>query len=187
MGGDREEGAAERSGGPRPHGLRLADLLTVGGESDESGRLLLEDSAPVTARRRARRAGIEMDTVTYAHRDSPSRTGGRMNRSAYEALRRDTAAIFDGFAWLRARTLRTGAVEEGTVALLTTLSKLGITLPLVAFHRVRDPVPRHGALPTFAASIFKAGRGLYSATVDMAGRQGAGARPTAAEVLAFAE
>ena len=72
-------------------GLRLAQLLTLSDQTDETGRLLLEDSAPPPAIRRAERAGISMETVTCAYPDTPSRVGGRMNASAYDALRRDTA------------------------------------------------------------------------------------------------
>src|SRR5947208_1919187 len=46
------------------------------------------------------RAGIAMETVSCPYQDTPSRFGGKMNLSAYEALRHDVADILNGFAWL---------------------------------------------------------------------------------------
>lgn len=159
-----------------------------GDQTDEHGRLLLEDSAPRGAVRRAVRAGVPMETVACPYRDTPSRHGGRMNASAYEALRRDTAEIFRGFAWLARNYFQREPPARGTVQGLAGVSKLGVTLPLVIFHRARDPFPPHGALPSFVASVFKASRGVYFTAFDMAGRA-AGERQetTAEEVVAFAD
>lgn len=183
----RAGGQEQAPAGPR--GLRLADLLSVGGDqTDEHGRLLLEDSAPKGAIRRAVRAGVPMETAACPYRDTPSRHGEPMNASAYEALRRDTTEIFSGFAWLARGFFDRDPPTRGTVQGLAGVSKLGISLPLVLFYRARDPFPPHGALPSFAASIFKASRGVYFTAFDMAGR--AGGEPvetTAAEVVRVAD
>ncbi len=168
--------------------MGLADLLTVRDQTDSSGRLLLEDSAPRKARRRAQQAGIAMKTVDCPYVDSPSRQGGTMNVSAYEALRQDTAEILNGFAWLRANYLRVHPTTRSTVQAFFDVSNLGITLPLVLLYRGRNPVRPHGELPTYVASIFKASRGVFSAAVDMLNNAGPPLRTsTAAEVMQFAE
>jgi len=168
--------------------MGLADLLTVRDQTDSSGRLLLEDSAPRKARRRAQQAGIAMKTVDCPYVDSPSRQGGTMNVSAYEALRQDTAEILNGFAWLRANYLRVHPTAQSTVQAFFDVSNLGITLPLVLLYRGRNPVRPHGELPTYVASIFKASRGVFSAAVDMLNNAGPPPRTiTAAEVMQFAE
>lgn len=170
----------------QPPGLPLATLLTVSDETDEHGRLLLEDAAPPTAIRKAVRAGVAMETERCPFRDTPSRLGGRMNTSAYEALRRDTAAVLDGLAWLAARCYEREPDARGTVQGLADVSKLGITLPLAAFHRSDEPVRRHGALPSYAGSIFKACRGMFSAAFALRRDVGPGAT-TAADVVAYAD
>lgn len=171
-----------------PRGLRLAQLLVVTDETDEHGRLLLEDSAPPAATRKAARAGIAMEHERCPYEDTPSRQGKLMNVSAYDALRRDTRAVLDGFAWLGARYEAVGLGRRDTAQGLADVSKLAVTLPLVLFHRGRDPVPGHGALPSFVASIFKAGRGMFSAAFDLATRtSGPPAPTTAREFVAFAE
>ncbi|MFN2608451.1 MAG: hypothetical protein ABR511_11275 [Acidimicrobiales bacterium] len=179
-----------RPAGGRPvaPGLALADLLTVSDQTDAGGRLLLEDSAPERARRRAASAGVAMETVECRYPDSPSRQGGRMNASAYEALRQDTAEILDGFAWLTTRYLALHPTRRRTVQALFDTSQLGITLPLVLFRRSEAPVPAHKALATWVASIFKASRGVFSAAVDLRNTAGPPFRKlTGAEVMAFAE
>jgi len=168
--------------------MGLADLLTVRDQTDASGRLLLEDSAPRKARRRAQQAGVAMKTVACPYPDSPSRQGGTMNVSAYEALRQDTAEILNGFAWLRENYLRIHPSGRSTVQAFFDVSNLGITLPLVLLYRGRSPVRPHGELPTYVASIFKASRGVFSAAVDMLNNAGPPLRTiTAAEVMQFAE
>ena len=162
-------------------GLRLPQLLTLSDQTDETGRLLLEDSAPSPAIRRAERAGISMETVTCAYPDTPSRVGGRMNASAYDALRRDTAEILNGFAWLGQHD------EQGAPRRLYVTSYLGVSLALALFHRSEDPVASHGQLPSYVASIFKASRGIFSFSVDLQNRLGPAAAMTAAEVLHDAE
>lgn len=185
-GGPAPEAGNGRQPSRRPTGLRLSQLLTVEDETDEDGRLLLEDSAPEKAIRKAVRRGAAMDTASCPYRDTPSRHGGRMNTSAYEALRRDTAEIFNGLAWLGEQYRAHEPSQRATVQGLADLSKLGITLPLVLFHRGRDPVRRHGELPSYVASIFKASRGMFSAAFDMV--NAVGPQPTtAADVVAFAE
>lgn len=174
----------------RPHapGLSLGQLLTVGDQTDASGRLLLEDSAPEKARLRATRAGIAMETVDCHYPDLASRQMGVMNVSAYEALRQDTAEVLDGFAWLTANYLRLHPTRRATVQALFDTSQLGISLPLVLFHQAVDPVPAYRRLPTYVASIFKASRGVFSAAVDLRNSCGAPfARTTAAEVVRFAD
>ena len=146
-----------------PHGMRLSEMLTVRDQTDENGRLLLEDAAPKSARRRAYRAGISMKTVSCPYKDTPSRWGGDMNVSAYEALRLDTAGIHDGFAWLSGNYFALQPAKRSTVRGLFDASYLGLTLPLVLFYRGQDPVPPHRALPSFVASMFKASRGVVSA------------------------
>lgn len=170
----------------RPPGLRLEQLLTVTDETDEHGRLLLEDSAPERAIGKAVRAGVAMDATACPYRDTPSRHGGRMNTSAYEALRRDTAQILSGLAWLGERYRAKEPEQRSTVQGLADLSKLGVTLPLALFHRGREPVRRHGELPSSIAAIFKASRGMYSAAFDMVAAVGPGPT-TAPAVVAFAE
>ncbi|MEX0658564.1 MAG: hypothetical protein WD080_05480 [Egibacteraceae bacterium] len=184
--GDADASAGGGEPVRRPPGLRLEQLLTVTDETDEHRRLLLEDSAPERAIRRAVRAGIAMDATACPYRDTPSRHGGPMNTSAYEALRRDTTQILDGLAWLGEQYRAQEPDQHATVQGLADLSKLGITIPLVLFHRGRDPVRRHGELPSYIAAIFKASRGMFSAAFDMVAKAGPGPT-TAAEVVAFAE
>ncbi len=182
--------AVSGSGPSAPRrGLRLAELLTLGDQTDEHGRLLLEDSAPRQAQKRVKRAGVAMAEARCDYADSPSRLGGRMNVSAYEALRRDTAEVLNGFAWLaELRSSADPTPGRGTLAGLVDVANLGSTLPLVLFHRGHDQVPAQGALPAFLASVFKASRGLFSGAVAMLndGRQ-ASAVVTTAEVMVFAE
>lgn len=170
-----------------PPGLRLSELLTLSDETDEAGRLLLEDSAPPAALKAAERSGVAMETAVYHATDTPSRAGGLMNVSAYDALRHDTAAILQGFAWLSAAYLKRDPTRRGTVQALLDVSNMGVTLPLVIFRRARSPVAPHGALPAYIASIFKASRGVFSAAVNMLNRMGGGTAVTAPEVVAFAE
>jgi hypothetical protein len=171
-----------------PAALGLAQLLTVGDQTDESGRLLLEDSASSGARRRAESRGILMHTSPCPYGDTPSRLGGRMNVSAYEALRADATGILDGFAWLTGEQLAARPSAIGTVQLLYEISYLGLTLPLVLFHRAADPVAPHGGLPTVVASIFKASRGLFSVAVALLNQGGPPSRSVGArEVIAFAD
>ncbi len=171
-----------------PRGLRLRDMLTVTDQTDENGRLLLEDSAPKRARKRAQGAGVAMKTVKCPYHDTPSRLGGDMNASAYEALRRDMGQVLDGFAWLAERYLE---VERGqpraSVQVLLDTSNLAITLPLLLFHRNPDGVPAHGALPSYVASLFKAGRGLFSVAFDLRNTRGPGPAFTVADVVSCAE
>ena len=168
--------------------MGLADLLTIRDQTDTSGRLLLEDSAPRKARRRAQQAGIAMKTVECPYPDSPSRQGGVMNVSAYEALRQDTAEILNGMAWLTENYLGMHPTRRRSVQAFFDISNLGITLPLVLFYRGQDPVLPHGRLPTYIASIFKASRGVFSAAVDMLNNAGPPSRRiTAAEVVQFAD
>nr|QEO74232.1 hypothetical protein [uncultured bacterium] len=173
--------SAPPTAAPRRPGLRLPQLLTLTDQTDQTGRLLLEDSAPAPAVRRAERAGVPMDTVTCSYQDTPSRVGGRMNASAYEVLRRDTADILNGFAWLG----RHG--EEGAPRRLFLTSYLGVTLAMAMFHRAQDPVASYGELPSYVASIFKASRGIFSYSVDLMNRVGPAAAMTAADVLRDAE
>ncbi|MBA3268797.1 MAG: hypothetical protein H0T70_11155 [Acidimicrobiia bacterium] len=180
--------SASTDEGPRLPGMGLAELLTVRDQTDTDGRLLLEDSAPRKARRRVEKAGVAMKTVPCPYADSPSRQGGVMNISAYEALRQDTAEVLNGVAWLRDNYLRMHPPGRGTVQAFFDTSNLGITLPLVLFYRGRNPVLPHGQLPSYIASIFKASRGVFSAAVDMLNRSGPPTRViTAAEVMEFAD
>jgi hypothetical protein len=167
----------------------LSELLTLSDQTDEDGRLLLEDSAPRQAQKRLRRSGIAMTEACCDYADSPSRLGGRMNVAAYEALRHDVAEVLDGFAWLA--ELRAGGapgVGRASLQALIDVANLGSTLPLVAFHRTQRQVPAQGALPAFVASIFKASRGLFSGAVAMLND---GYEPeanlTSEEVLTFVE
>jgi hypothetical protein len=171
----------------RPPGMRLAEMLTVRDQTDEHGRLLLEDAAPKSARRRAHKAGIPMEMVSCPHKDTPSRYGGPMNVSAYEALRLDMGEVFDGFTWLSSHYLQVQPARRSTVRGLFDTSYLGLTLPLVLFYRGRDPVSSHRQMPSFVASMFKASRGVFSAAVDMLNRRGPTARVSAAEVVRFAD
>jgi hypothetical protein len=168
--------------------MRLSQILTVRDQTDETGRLLLEDSAPEMAKRKAERAGVPMTTETCPYRDTPSRLGGLMNTSAYDALRHDTADMLNGLAWL---TTQYGALDpsrKSTARGLMDCSHLGLTLPLILFYRAENPFPPHGALPSYVASIFKASRGLFSAAVDFYNKKGPPERSvSAAEVVAFAE
>jgi len=161
-------------------------MLTVGDHTDRNGRLLLEDSAPKRGRKEAQRRGVRMKSVRCPYEDSPSRLGGMMNLSAFEALRHDTAGILNGFAWLHRNYAVGNAGATGTVRALFETSYLGLSLPLVVFHRALDPVPPHGQLPTFVASMFKASRGVFSAAVDMMNKKGAATAVTAADILGFA-
>jgi hypothetical protein len=179
--------AADRPRPLRP-GMRLSQLLTVRDQTDTTGRLLLEDSAPEHARRKAHRAGIAMKTESCPYRDTPSRLGGTMNTSAYDALRRDLAEVLNGLAWIAASYLELDPARRSTVRALLDCSHLGVSLPLVLFYRSDEAVEPHGALPSYVASIFKACRGLFSAAVDLLNKQGPPERVvTAEEVVAFAE
>lgn len=170
-----------------PPGMRLAHLMTVRDQTDENGRLLLEDAAPKSARRKVHKAGIAMQMVPCPHKDTPSRYGGPMNISAYEALRHDMAGVLDGFAWLTGHYLELQPARRGTVRGLFDASYLGLTLPLVLFYRARHPVAPHRQMPSYVASMFKASRGVFSAAVDMLNRRGASAHVSAAEVVRFAD
>ena len=178
---------AAQAAPPRRPGMRLSQLLTLTDQTDETGRLLLEDSAPRQAVKRAERAGISMATVEATYADTPSRLGGRMNAAAYDALRRDTAAILDGFAWLADHHRAAAPTETGTPQRLFAVSYLGVSLVHVLFHRADDPVAAYGELPSYIASIFKASRGLFSFSVAMENDLGPTATLTAAEVVGYAE
>lgn len=178
--------AAKASPRPRrPPGLRLERLLTITDETDETGRLLLEDSAPSAAQRKVTRSGVDMTAMSCPYRDTPSRLGGQMNGPAYEAFRRDLKATLDGFAWLWQGYRRTAPGRAATVEGLVDIAKLGLDLPLVLVHRAHDPIDRHGALPSFVGAMFKASRGVFSAAFAMSERHHGPA--TAAEVIAFAD
>lgn len=171
-----------------PRGLALERLLTLGDHTDEHGRLLLEDSASRGAQKRAKRSGVPMRSERCAYADSPSRLGGEMNVSAYEALRHDLSEVLNGFSWLAEGYGRANPSGRSTVQGLLDVSNLGTNLPLVLFQRARNPVPAHGALPSAVASIFKASRGIFSAAIDLLNRTSdAGAVITVAEVVGFAE
>ena len=170
-----------------PPGMRLSELLTVRDQTDENGRLLLEDAAPKSARRKVHKAGIPMKMVSCPHQDTPSRYGGPMNVSAYEALRHDMGEVLDGFTWLTGHYLERQPGRRSTVRGLFDASYLGLTLPLVLFYRGRDPVAPHRQMPSFVASMFKASRGVFSAAVDMLNRRGPTAHVSAAEVVRFAD
>lgn len=173
---------------PIPPGMRLSEMLTLTDQTDETGRLLLEDSAPKGARKRAERVGIAMKTVSCPYKDTPSRYGGRMNASAYEALRHDTAEMLDGFAWLTGRYLELDPSNSSTVRVLYDTSYSGTSLALIVFHRADAPIPPHGSLPSYVASIFKASRGLFSAAVDMLNKTDSPSKTvTVGEVVQFAE
>jgi len=180
--------AATPAPGPaaRP-GLRLAQLLALTDQTDETGRLLMEDSAPRQAIRKAERGGISMKTVPAPYQDTPSRHGGQMNAAAYDALRRDTAEILSGFAWLAANHHRLAPSETGAPRRLYAVSYLGISLVHVLFHRAADPVPPHTQLPSYIASIFKASRGIFSFSVQIENDLGPSRALTAAEVVQYAE
>ena len=167
--------------------MRLYQMLTLGDQTDAAGRLLLEDSAPPNAVRSAERAGVSMTASPCDYPDTPSRRGGLMNTSAYEALRADTAAILRGFAWLSCHLVERRSRLKGTTAAVLHVSNLGVTVPLVIFFRARDPMAAHGAMPTYVASLFKASRGVFSAAVDMVNRTGPAHLTGAVEVLRFAE
>lgn len=129
-----------------------------------------------------------MNSASCPYQDTPSRLGGRMNVSAYEALRGDTTGIFDGFAWLSGEQLIRRPAAAGTVQLLYDTSYLGLTVPLMLFHRAVDPVDPSGSLPTVIASIFKASRGLFSVAVALLNEPGPPSRSvTAEEVVAYAD
>jgi hypothetical protein len=164
----------------------VSELLTLKDQTDDKGRLLLEDSAPRRAQKQAAREGVSMRAVACDFKDSPSRLGGLMNSGAYEALRHDTAEVLSGFAWLAGNYLELHPTHKGTVPCLFDVSNMAITLPLVLFRRAQDPVPPHGALPSWVGWLFKASRGVFSNTVDLLAKQGPVAT-TAAAVVRFAE
>ncbi|MGH9149060.1 MAG: hypothetical protein ACRD0F_01805, partial [Acidimicrobiales bacterium] len=165
----------------------MAELLALSDQTDENGRLLLEDSAPRKARKRAEKAGVAMRTTRCTYADSPLRVGGLMNASAYDALRHDTAEMLNGFAWLAGGYLAIHPAHKGTTRGLFDVANMGVTLPLVLFHRAEGAIAHHGQLPSWVGSLFKASRGVFSATVDLGNRSGPGAALTAAETVAFAE
>lgn len=167
--------------------VSLTAILTVSDETDETGRLLLEDSAPERAVRMARRRGVEMRSQPCPYEDTPSRLGRPMNVAAYEALRADLADVLDGFAWLADRTLAQGTSQAGTPGILYEVSYLGISLPTLLLHRAADPYPPRGALPTAVASTFKASRGLFSVAVSMLNDGRATRRVDAAEAVGYAD
>lgn len=167
--------------------MTLFELLSLDDQTDETGRLLLEDSAPPKAVRKAARAGVAMDTETCPFSDTPSRHGGLMNASAYEALRADTGEILDGFAWLALHYYALKPAAQSTPQGLVELAKLATTLPLPLFHRANEPVARHGALPSFVASVFKASRGVHSAAIDLGAKRGPDTAMDGAAVVEFVE
>lgn len=172
---------------PSRPGMRLAQLLVLTDQTDETGRLLLEDSAPRQAIKKAERAGISMATEPAPYQDTPSRFGGPMNAAAYEALRHDTADILSGFAWLAANHHQRAPHETGAPRRLYAVSYLGVSLVHLLFHRADDPVPPHGKLPSYIASIFKASRGIFSFSVQLENDLGPSKAMTAAEVVRYAE
>ncbi|HEX3541860.1 MAG TPA: hypothetical protein VHT75_15610 [Acidimicrobiales bacterium] len=173
--------------GPPP-ARALAQLLTIDDQTDENGRLLLEDSASGDAQRAARRRGIPMQSGSSPYRDTPSRFGGRMNVSAYEAFRPDVAGVLDGFAWLAEQRSTVDAATPASAQRLYEASYLGLTLPLVLLHRAVAPFRPHDELPAVVASIFKASRGLFAVAVAMR-NDGVGRHEElpAAAVVDFAE
>lgn len=181
----RHSKSGRRSTGPP--GLKLWEMLTLSDQTDEMGRLLLEDSAPDAAIARTDRMGIPRQTVVCPYADTPSRVNGLMNESAYEALRRDTMDILNGFGWLARNYLDMDDSREGSVQTLVDVSHLGLTLPLVLTGRASNPIRRKGGLPSYVASIFKASRGVFSAAVDMMNKHGTATKVTAAEVTSFAD
>jgi hypothetical protein len=182
---NRQPGGAPKS--RRPPGLRLWEMLTLSDQTDEFGRLLLEDSAPPAALAKADRAGVPRETAPCPYSDTPSRLSGLMNESAYEALRQDTAHILNGFAWLAGQYLHLHPSNRSSVQALADVSHLGLSLPLVLTGRAHQPIPRNGRLPSYVASIFKASRGVFSAAVDMLNKKGAETKVTAADITAFAD
>jgi hypothetical protein len=168
-------------------GLRLPQMLTLRDQTDRNGRLLLEDSASKRAQKEVKRAGVPMRTTRAPYEDTPSRHGGLMNASAYEALRHDTGEVLDGFAWLTRHYLRLDPSRRSTVRGVFDVANMGLTLPLVLFHRATHPVPPHRALPSPVASLFKASRGVFSAAVDMVNKKGPETVVTAWEFVAFAD
>jgi hypothetical protein len=169
-------------------GLRISDVLNVRDQTDEHGRLLLEDSAPKRARKDLVRAGVPMQTAKCPYPDSPSRLGGMMNVSAYEALREDTGEILDGYAWFTTNYLAVFPQRKATARALYDTSHLGLTLPLILFYRGVDPMAPYKRLPSYVASIFKASRGLFSAALDLFNRRGPYASELTADgVVQFAE
>lgn len=179
--------ASTPAAAPQRRGLRLAEMLTIRDETDENGRLLLEDSAPKQARKKATRAGITMRSVPCSYKETPSRHGGLMNVSAYESLRHDTAEILNGFAWFTQSYLVRSSMPPATLQGLVDVSNLGISLPLVLFRNGHHPVPLHGALPSYVASMFKASRGVFSAAIDMLNKLGPTSTTTGAGVVRFAD
>lgn len=168
-------------------GMALADLLVIRDQTDEKGRLLLEDAAPKRARRKAFKAGVPMKAVGCPYQDTPSRVGGLMNQPAYEALRHDTAEVLNAFAWLTVNQRRRTSSPPGTVRALFDTSYLGLTVPLLLFFRATEPVALHGRMPSYVASLFKASRGVFSAAVDLLNRLGPTTTITEAEVVRFAD
>jgi hypothetical protein len=172
-------------------------MLTLKDQTDVNGRLILEDSAPKRAIKNARRAGIAMKTAPAAYPDTPSRLGGLMNVSAYDALRHDLAEILNGFAWLTGKYLSLYPDRRSTVQTLFDIGYTGVTLPLFLFHRRPDGIEQYGALPSYVASLCKAARGVVSAAVDLLNQTDSGVQAaeaggplrtvTAAEVVAFAD
>ncbi|MDQ4133066.1 MAG: hypothetical protein M3179_07640 [Actinomycetota bacterium] len=162
-------------------------MLAIQDETDETGRLLLEDSAPRPAQERAARAGIPMKTEKAPYRDTPSRLDGEMNVSAYEALRHDTADMLNGFAWLARHYLERDPARRSTVRALFDVTHMGLTLPLILFRRAHNAFERYGRLPSYIASIFKASRGVFSASFDMLNKRGADHNITVTDVITFAD
>lgn len=174
--------------GRRAPGLRIADVLNIRDQTDVAGRLLLEDAAPKRARKDAEKAGVAMKTATSTYQDTPSRLGGLMNVSAFEAVRHDLPQVLDGFAWLTTNYWKLFPERRRTPRALYDTSHLGLSLPLLLFHRADDPVGPYERLPTWIASLFKASRGLFSAALDILNTKGPFTeRLTGADVVAFAE
>ncbi|MGI8425254.1 MAG: hypothetical protein ACR2FO_00925 [Actinomycetota bacterium] len=172
-----------------PRALGLAEMLTLTDETDDRGRLLLEDSAPGPAQHKAQKAGVPMETVKCPYEDTPSRYEGNMNQSAYGALRDDISGVLNGFAWLSERYIAINpSVSRSSVRCLIETSNLAITLPQVAFRQAGSPVRLHGSLPSYVASIFKAARGIFSVGVALMNLESDAARKiTAGEVVEIAE
>lgn len=171
---------------PADTGLALADLM-IKGQTDVNGRLLLEDAAPKTARRKAFKAGIPMKPVHCPYQDTPSRHGAMMNQPAYEALRHDTAEVLNGFAWLTTHYLKRIPISPSSVRGLFDVSYLGLTLPLLLFFRTADPVGPYGRMPSHVASLFKASRGVFSVAVELLNRLGPTAALADADIVKFAD
>lgn len=173
-----------------PPGLTLLEFILPNNYTDQLGRLVYEDSAPMDAIEDAEEAGILMTRTACPYTDTPSRLGAPMNSAAYEARQSENPKMHAGLVWLRDQYIaQNGSVPTNTPEGLYEIGRLGEEALIVAINQADSPFDAYGDLPPYITSIFQSGRALWTAAFHMMNRgKYEKSQPiTAKDVLAFAE